>query len=196
MPSKSPWTPASLCVPGALLCALMCAHCETTCAQTVRWQDERCDYRRTVDLPADGEPTIVVADFFAHGALHASGTNLTVYAGRDAIPFRVLQVGPGDYCRVAFQAQDGVTQYQIYYGGRNRSHRPAANPNESWLRSDGLLLETRTWRQCDLASLQSVRAAWNSADRIGSDYVSRVFHRHNPFMSRGSQGWRRKARER
>jgi len=53
-----------------------------------------------------------------------------------------------------------------------------------WTNSDGLLLETRRYRQCNLNDFESVKSAFEAAKPIGSDYVDGVHHSYNPFAPR------------
>lgn len=157
---------------------LLCARGSSVFAQRDRWNDDSFDYRRTVEIPAAAEhPTVIVADFFAHGQLRPGGENLIVYGHNEVVPTRVLQEGPGDYCRIAFKTLANVPKYHIYYGGDKSPSvkRPA------WTLKNGLLLETHAWQDCNLNSLPSIRDAFTRSNRIGSDFVERVFHRHNPF---------------
>jgi TolA-binding protein len=148
-------------------------------AQRHVWQDEGLDYRRTVEVAADAPlPAILVCEFFAHGALPDSQSEVTGYGHRDPVPVRVLQRGPGDFCRVALQTAEGQRRYYLYYGGAPRD-KTAAMP---WSSPRGLLLETRKWRPCDLNRLEGVQQAFAAAESLGSDYVKQVFHRHNPFV--------------
>lgn len=156
--------------------ALFGAPSERIYAQRAKWQNDDFDYRRTVQLAENSQPAVVVADFFTHGELAADGANLAVYSRDDVVPFRVLQFGPGDYCRVAFQTVEKVPEYHIYYGGK-----AAALTIPDWTAQAGLFMETRQWHDCDLNKLESVRDAFANARRYGADFVPRVFHRHNPF---------------
>ena len=109
----------------------------------------------------------------------SDGRNVVVLTakGQKAVPSRVLQVGPGDYCRLAFQTVPGQTAYEVFYGGEP----PAADTVPAWTNQDGLLLETRQFRSCNLNDFASVRAAFNAAKPIGADYVDAVQHSHNPM---------------
>ena len=89
---------------------------------------------------------------------------------------RILQLGPGDFCRLAFQTVAGQSEYDIFYGGD-----PPTEKAPPWTCRDGLLLETRQFKPCDLQSLDSVRSAFDKAAPIGADYVEGVFHSCNPF---------------
>ncbi len=169
-------------IPVSIL-ALICFAAIPAFGQRAAWHNDDLPFRRAVDLSEEMQssmemPSVVVADFFTHGELRQDGANLLVYERRNVVPFRVLQIGPGDYCRVAFETQGKVPQYYIYYGGDGNFidvERP------EWTVTDGLMMETRRWQDCDLNSLDSVRKAFASSPRLGSDYVPRVFHRHNPF---------------
>lgn len=172
------WTSAALTT---LALVFVTSHASSTLAQNHKWHDEGFDHRRVVELPAGIQtpPEIVVAEFFTHGSLTAEQGDVAVYANRDPVAFYVLQRGPGDMCRVAFQAIDKQPRYFIYYGGN-----PTANPDRpKWTAASGLLLETRRWQQADLNDLDSVRQAFAKSARIGADFVGGVFHRHNPFAT-------------
>lgn len=143
--------------------------------------------RRTVEIAQDSSfPTVVVAEFFAQGDLDSRGANLAVHGGKGPVPWRILQVGPGDFCRLAFQTTRGQSRYFIYYGGTGNDkpqNEPAAKPTVSppWTASAGLLLETRRWRECNLDELDPLRAAFDASETIGSDFVPTVSHGYDPF---------------
>ncbi len=131
---------------------------------------------RQVQMQAGAVPPVVVAEFLAHGELAPGGANLAVYDAADRlVPWRVLQAGPGDFCRVAFQTHPKGTTYRVFYGGKAPLEKPPP-----WTAAAGLLLETRWWKRCDLNSLDAVRAAFESSAMRGGDYVDGVFHRFNP----------------
>jgi len=135
-------------------------------------------YHRSVRVPAaPAQPVVVVTEFFTHGQLAARGENLAVFDGRHKpVPWRVLQVGPGDFCRIAFQTVARQRSYTIYYGGKNTPREPPA-----WTATAGLVLETRRWKSCDLSEARSVREAFTASEPIGRVYVPNVFHRFNPL---------------
>ena len=95
--------------------------------------------------------------------------------GSRLVPCRILQLGPGDYCRLAFQTIRGQKSYEVLYGG------DAAPESPEWTNEDGLLLETRVYKDCNLNNLESVRDAFRAARPIGADYVEGVHHACNPF---------------
>jgi TolA-binding protein len=132
---------------------------------------------RSVRLSGMALPRVVVVEFLAHGELNADGSNLAVYdAINHLVPWRVLQVGPGDFCRIAIATSPKMSSYRILYGGKTPSEKPP-----SWKETAGLLLQTRRWKRCDLAKAASVRDAFQAAEPLGGDYVDGVFHRFNPF---------------
>ncbi len=123
-------------------------------------------------------PAVVTTEFFTHGELDEKGESLAVYDARhEPVSWRLLQVGPGDYCRIAFQTVPRQHLYKIYYGDKAATRKPPA-----WTSSAGLLLETRRWTSCDLNSLDSVRSTFQAASPYGSAFVPSVFHRYNPFQ--------------
>ncbi len=128
-------------------------------------------------VPAGKPYTVVVTEFFHHGEIRPDGRNVLVIAqNKELVPLRVLQVGPGDFCRLAFQTVAGQSAYEILYGGNPPTEKPPP-----WSCRDGLLLETRQFKACDLHSLDSLREAFDKAPPIGADYVEGVFHSYNPF---------------
>ena len=135
-------------------------------------------YQRKVQLPQGSRlPAIVMTEFFTNGELSAPGTRLAVHdSRRNAVPWRILQLGPGDYCRLAFQTVPKQHLYKIYYGGKAEPEKPPA-----WTDRAGLLLETRHWANCNFRSLDSLREAFEAAEPFGSAFVPAVFHRFNPF---------------
>ena len=134
--------------------------------------------RRQLDLPqVDQQPETVVVEFFTNGELDPDGSNLAVFDRVGTVPWRVLQTGPGDFCRLAIQTNPRQSNYHIYYGGEpsSKGDRPA------WTQTQGLVLETWGWSPCDLNQLESIRLAFSRARPIGSDIVANVFHRADPF---------------
>jgi tetratricopeptide (TPR) repeat protein len=147
-------------------------------AQNVAETEKGLIYQRRVQLPqGTALPAIVMTEFLTHGELAAMGANLAVYdSRRNPVPWRVLQYGPGDYCRLAFQTVPRQHIYKVYYGGKGQPDQPPP-----WTSTSGLLLETRHWKECDLNNLNSLRDAWKAAEAFGVAYVPAVFHRFNPF---------------
>jgi len=134
---------------------------------------------REVAAPAGKSYSILVTEFFHHGEISADGRNVAVMARNSQYaPHRLLQLGPGDYCRLAIQTIPGQSVYEILYGGAPVSQ----DATPAWTCRDGLLLQTRHYKDCDLNRLESVRAAFESAAPLGADYVAGVMHSHNPFL--------------
>ncbi len=169
--------------------AAICSFINGASAQSFRRGGTEFNAVRSVFVPARKTYTAVVVEFLHHGEIRPDGRNVLVAArNKKAAPFRVLQVGPGDFCRLAFQTIKGQSAYDVFYGGDPPRDEPPA-----WTCRDGLLLETRKFSRCNLKSLESVRKAFQSAAPIGADYVEGVFHAANPcslkrepFLSRYS----------
>ncbi len=141
--------------------------------------NDRFEVRRLVRFEAGSRqvPPIVVVEFLGHGQLKAHAVNVAVFDHDGQVPWKVLQTGPGDFCRVAFQTSPKSAVYQIYYGGTETEQSPA------WSGPNPLLLETRQWKECNLNSLTSVKSAFDAAEPLGSNFVDNVFHRWNPITS-------------
>ena len=149
----------------------------TLVAQRQTWQDEAFEYRCRAILSSDANNVaVVVCEFYSHGAIGPETPAVAVYQLGKQTPSRILQTGPGDLCRIAFQTLKGRGDYQIYYGAAR-----ATDAVPVWTADAGLLLETRTWVNCNLRQLDSVRKSFATAHTLGSDFVDQVFHRYNPF---------------
>jgi len=130
-------------------------------------------------LPEEKKLQVGVAEFHHHGLLREDGKNvLVVTADRKPVATRVLQQGPGDFCRVAFQVAGQQREYYLFYGG----DPPKAGDVPEWGNRSGLLLETREYRECNLNSFESVKGAFESSRPLGSGYVDVVQHGSNPFI--------------
>jgi predicted negative regulator of RcsB-dependent stress response len=146
-------------------------------AQSFRLAETEFNARRTLSVPTDKSWAVVITEFLHHGQVNPEGSNLVVCGrNRELVPSRVLQLGPGDFCRLALQTVKGQDTYEIFYGGDPPKQAPPA-----WTNRDGLLLETRHYKPCDLGSLEAVRKAFDSSTPLGSDYVEEVSHSRNPF---------------
>jgi PKD repeat protein len=131
---------------------------------------------RVVELGAGKSFNAVVTEFFHHGEIKPDGRNVIVAAKDQLVPCKVLQLGPGNFCRLAFQTVKGQMEYDILYGGDPPTESPPP-----WTCKDGLLLETRHFARCNLQNLEPLRRAYESSAPFGSDYVDGVFHGSNPF---------------
>jgi PKD repeat protein len=161
------------------LTAILCCP-ERLLAQPFQRGGAEFDAMRQVSLPADKDFAVVVVPFFHHGKIAPDGKNVIV-STRDQklVATRILQLGPGDYCKLAFETARGQKNYEIFYGGEGLANDKAP----AWTNNDGLLLETRVYKDCNLNRVESVREAFNSAPPIGADYVDAVSHAENPFSS-------------
>ncbi len=169
----------NVCAPIACLAILVVAPLtQAPAAESFRHAGTEFNAVRPVMVPTGKGYRIAVTEFFHHGEIRPDGSNVLVIAknSKESVPTRVLQVGPGDFCRVAFQTVKGQAEYEVLYGGD-----PPKEPPPAWSRRDGLLLETRRFKRCNLNSFESVRRAFESAEPIGADYVEGVFHAANPF---------------
>ena len=155
---------------------LVAFHAGPVPAQSFKRAGTEFNALRSVTVPAGKPYTIVVSEFFHHGEIHPDGKNVVVTTQNRLVPMRILQLGAGDFCRLAFQTVAGQSEYEIFYGGD-----PPTEKVPSWTCRDGLLLETRQFKPCDVQSVESVRSTFDKSAPIGADYVEGVFHSFNPF---------------
>jgi PKD repeat protein len=162
----------------ALLTIAWLCHGTGTAIQAGQATDGGSVAQREVLLPSGRNIRVVVVEFLHHAAIASDGRNVAVVSrNQQYMPLRVLQLGPGDFCRLAFQTAPAQVAYQIVYGGP-----PVPQDTiPAWSYHEGLLLETREYRECDLDRLESVQAAFQASKPIGADYVDGVMHACNPF---------------
>jgi tetratricopeptide (TPR) repeat protein len=137
--------------------------------------------RRVVDCKPEpagraGED-VAVCTFYSGGLVKPDGSDIRVAVqGRKPILHRVLQMGPGDLVRIAFETVPSETRYYIYYGN------PKAPPPAKFLDPQrGLLMEVRRFPGGMPDRLALVETAWAKAEPIGADFVSTVSFGVNPF---------------
>ena len=161
-----------------VFCLVLVASPFPTHGQTYRHAGTEFEAVRHVVVPPEKELAIGMAEFHHHGLLDEDGRNVLVLtADRKPLATRLLQRGPGDFCRVAFETSGQQRQYLLFYGGSP----PRADAVPEWTNGSGLLLETREYRPCNLNRFESVKEAYEGARRIGSGYVNSVRHGSNPF---------------
>ena len=140
------------------------------------WQSRR---KLTVTIPDNVHPERLagVATIMTFGALRPDGSDLRVLAARRELPYRILQLGPGDQLTVAFPLTPSQTTYFFYFGN------PAAHaPAESFDLKAGLLLEVRTLQGGKPSNLNNVREMFSRARHVqGAGFVDNVFSGFNPF---------------
>ena len=144
------------------------------------WLRQEWTVRRVCDAnaKASGRPgaEVAVVTFYHGGMMKADGSDVRVAAkGIRLVPHRVLQIGPGDLVRVAFEALPTESRYYVYYGN------PEAEAPKPWEPERGVLLEARLWPGGDFNRLKQVEDAWPNAKPLGADFVSHVSLGFNPF---------------
>jgi len=147
-------------------------------AGEIGWWDPAWKCRREVAALAGTSGSEVATVAFATGGyLKSDGSDVRVVTGGRLTPHQVVVVGPGDFCRIAFQMVRGVTRYQVYYGN------PQARAlEERWEPRAGLILKTSRYNDAPCETLEGIRkVAEESRPIYGADFVDQVFHGFNPF---------------
>ncbi|MDK1030701.1 MAG: PKD domain-containing protein [Planctomycetia bacterium] len=149
-----------------------------------RWKFGDWKVRRIVGVnyeptPYPGED-VGVAAFFTGGVSRADGKDFRVCtASGKALRFKVLQTGPGDFARIAFELVRGIKKYYIYYGNEKAE---ADEASKEWQPRRGVLLEVRKSTGGGGASVDALKANFEkSRTLLGADFVNNVFLGHNPF---------------
>ncbi|MDR2117903.1 MAG: PKD domain-containing protein [Planctomycetaceae bacterium] len=150
---------------------------------------------REVDAPSG--KNVVVAEFLHQGLISLAPKNidprientgktvLVTTRSKKTVPFKILQLGPGDFCRLAIQTEEKNNSYNIYYGVP--ADKPPNNVQvPAWTNTDGLLMETRyPENHFNMDDFEAVKKAFELSKKpIGANYVKNVHHGYNPFTLR------------
>ncbi|MDR2756047.1 MAG: outer membrane protein assembly factor BamD [Planctomycetaceae bacterium] len=150
---------------------------------------------REVDAPSG--KNVIVTQFLHQGLINLASKNvdsrienagktvLVTTRSKKPVPFKILQLGPGDFCRLAIQTEDKINSYNIYYGvPEDKSPNNVQVP--AWTNTDGLLMETRHLEShFNMDDFDAVKKAFELSKKpIGADYVKNVHHGYNPFTLR------------
>jgi len=152
-------------------------------AQRIIWQDpnRRCMRLVAVKPPAEGRPgeEAVHVTFPTGGFLLPDGGDIRVLTGKvgnDAVPYKVIHVGPGDRVSLLFKYVRGENWYRVFYGS-SRRERP-----HDWTPQRGLILETRQYRKGNVNNWAEMQKTIEAAGPMyGRGLVEKVWHGHNPL---------------
>jgi tetratricopeptide (TPR) repeat protein len=168
---------------GPLLAALaLAAVVRPTPADQAPWLDAAWMARRVVECSAREAgytgAEVGVVTFYTGGLARPGAADVRVAVqGRRLVKHRVLQTGPGDLVRVAFEADSDIERYYVYFGN------PKAEPVDPLDIRRGLLLEVRLGEAgAQPETLDAFRKAWRNAEPVGADFVPNVSLGYNPFM--------------
>ena len=144
------------------------------------WLSQDWTVRRVVEAKVQASRAAgseaAVCTFFHGGMAKPDGSDIRVaLRGRQLVGHRVIQMGPGDLCRIVFAANRDETRYYIYYGN------PKAPALEPWEPQRGLLMEVRRSMGGRADSMDQVLAAWAKATPLGADFVNHISFAFNPF---------------
>ena len=144
------------------------------------WLSQDWTVRRIVEAKVQASKAagseVAVCAFFHGGMARPDGSDIRVAVrGRQLVGHRVLQMGPGDLCRIAFAAKNDETRYYVYYGN------PKAPAPEPWDPQRGLLLQVRRATGSRAEAMDQVLAAWARATPLGADFVNQISFAYNPF---------------
>jgi len=149
-------------------------------ADVAPWLDPEWTVRRVVEatVGSSGFPgdEVAVCTFYTGGMAKPDGSDVRVAVrGRQFVPHRVLQAGPGDLLRVAFAAGTDHERYYVYYGNAK------AGPPDPWVPKRGVILEARRWPGGPFDRFDQVQKGWEGARPLGCDFVKLVAFGFNPF---------------
>ena len=131
---------------------------------------------RTKRQPFPGEEVCVVT-FPTAGYLKPDGSDVRVATRGDTVHHKVLSVGPGDFCTLAFEMVSGVSTYDVYYGNPS-----ASAPTYNWEPERGLFLETRKYRGGSCGNWKQMKELVDKAGPVfGAGPVPSIFHGYNCF---------------
>jgi tetratricopeptide (TPR) repeat protein len=128
-------------------------------------------------LPGDD---IAVVEFRTAGLADKHGRDIRVVtASGKAVPWRLLQTGPGDFIRLAFAVRSG-SRYYIYFGNTD----PPPDKAEPLTIRRGVLLEVWAYRGGLADNIAQARKTLTRAMKhkpIGREFRDRIFLGYNPF---------------
>jgi TolA-binding protein len=151
---------------------------------SAQWWNAGWKYRRKVVVqPPSANAGLLgsevgYVEFRTSGNVQPDGRDVVVIGRGKPVSSKMLQLGPGDLCKVVFEIESGLSTYYLYYG-----NGAALKKEVKWEPQRGLLLETRKY-------VGGGCAAWNqmqdSMDRskgnvFGVGYQPNVFLGFNPF---------------
>ncbi len=106
----------------------------------------QCRPRRSRSLPAKGTRSSWSSSSITARSGPTAATSWSSAQNKEMVPMRVLQLGPGDFCRAGLpNRRGGTAEYEILYGGDPPTEKPPP-----WTCRDGLLLETRQFKPLQL----------------------------------------------
>ncbi len=151
---------------------------------------------RELDAPSPRTP-IIVTQFMHQGLINLSSkgvdprvenagkTVLVTTKGKKPVPFKILQLGPGDFCRLAIQTDEKTASFTIYYGVPQGKQPNKGVEVPPWTSDAGLLLETRWVENAfSMDNVEQLKKAFDRAKPAGADYVRNVMHGFNPMSFR------------
>jgi tetratricopeptide (TPR) repeat protein len=168
-------------VTGLWVVVLVAAAAPPAMADTAPWLSPEWTVRRVVDIKMD-EPRqpggeVAACAFYTGGLAKPDSSDVRVaVGGRQLVNSRILQTGPGDLVRLAFEVLPNEKHYYVYYGN------PKADAPKPWQPQRGVMLEVRRWPGGPAPQkFEQLQAAWAKAKPLGADFVSRVSLGFNPF---------------
>lgn len=145
------------------------------------WHEGEYPFRRqlTIDLNPEkiSGQEVASARFLGNGKQRADGMDLvvTTHQGK-AVPFRLINAGPGDLLEIAFNPVAGVRDYFVYFGsGKPAEQAAALNPG-------GLLFETKAVIGEAPNKPEEMLARYEQVEKVaGRRILSRPFLGSNPL---------------
>ena len=178
------WNTIRLLLLSLLLCAMSAP------ADAAGWWRSAWEYRTGVTFPParreESKPTglpgddVGVVTFHHGGHIAADGRDVRVVTSRGrVVPHRILMMGPGDRCRIAFALRPDVPTYYVYFGN------PKAEPSEPPLDiRRGVLIEMWPYLGGPAnspAEAQKTLERSQSKPALGASFADDIFQGCNPF---------------
>lgn len=154
-------------------------------AQSV-WFDAAWPMRRSIEVTWDetrgtGEE-IAYIEFHTAGHHKPDGSDIRVATAEGRLVARqVLQIGPGDYARVAFDLVKGQRRYFVFFG--HPDPPPLPEHLRQVKRGFGLIMEVRELPgNAQVDSFEQIRQTWQRARNVlGTTIIDSPFVGYHPF---------------
>jgi len=159
---------------GLFLCLAFLTCQNSPCEE--EWAGRFARRRAVVEVQRVPDSPAAYVEFFSAGQCDQNGADIRLFDEKgNAVPHRIMSVGPGDRFLIAFKLTES-NKYFLYYS------QPTAAPVPSWDPQCGVFLRTYSRPSGTSNSVAEIEAMVRSVRfLLGSGYRPMVFDGYNPY---------------